>query len=172
MKSLVATVLKGTLDSVVEQSRAHVVDKLKDGDVVDQKILSLIVNEMESNVLKLDAGAKTDLGASFSALKEGFIFLNTVLDEDQSCDDSRETSDEGGDAKGRVLYDSNTSAAFLSYTNSSLTEEMTKRQFSDLEDSRKVALSEAKKRFSEARHLATKAFNNNALTLLNRVHAM
>ena len=129
---------------------------------------------MESNVLKLDAGAKTDLGASFSALKEGFIFLNTVLDEDQSCDDSTETSDEGGEAKGRVSYDSNTSAAFLSYTNSSFTdhEEMTKRRFSDLEDSRKVALSETKKRFSEARHLATKAFNNNALTLLNRVHAM
>lgn len=63
-------------------------DKLKDGDVVDQKLRSWIVNEIESINLKLGAGAKSDLGASLSTLKEGFILLKTVLVKDQSCEDS------------------------------------------------------------------------------------
>ena len=147
-------------------------DKLKDGDVVDQKLRSWIVNEIESINLKLDAGAKSDLGASLSTLKEGFILLKTVLVKDQSCEDSTETSDEGGEAEGSLQSDLHTSTAKLSCITSVLTRTMKNLKISDLVDSKKEALFEAKKRFSEARVHATKAFSNEALTLADRVLAM
>ena len=147
-------------------------DKLKDGDVVDQKLFSWIVNEIQNINLKLDAGAKSDLGASLLTLKEGFILLNTVLVKDQSCEDSTETSDEGSEAEGSLQSDSHTSAAYLSCITSFLIGKMKNLQISNLVDAKKEALFEANKRFSEARVHATKAFSNKALTLVDRVLAM
>ena len=174
MVSLVTSILKDAFGFLVKKGRGYVADKLKDGDVVDQKLSSWILNEIESINLKLDAGAKSDLGASLSSLKEGFILLNVVLvKDDQSCDDSTETSDEGGEAEGTCLQsDSHTSAACLSCITSFFTGKMKNLQISNLGHSKKEALSEAKKRFSEARFHATKAFSNNALALLDRVLAM
>ena len=174
MVSIVSSILKDALGFLVKKGRGYVADKLKDGDVVDQKLSSWILNEIESINLKLDAGAKSDLGASLSSLKEGFILLNVVLvKDDQSCDDSTETSDEGGEAEGtRLQSDSHTSAACLSCITSFFTGKMKNLQISNLGHSKKEALSEAKKRFSEARFHATKAFSNNALALLDRVLAM
>ena len=149
-------------------------DKLKDGDVVDQKLFSWIVNEIQNINLKLDAGAKSDLGASLLTLKEGFILLNTVLVKDQSGEDRTESSDEGSEAEGGLQSDSqsHTSAAYLSCITSFLTGKMKNLQISNLVDAKKEALFEANKRFSEARVHATKAFSNKALTLVDRVLAM
>lgn len=147
-------------------------DKLKDGDVVDQKLFSWIVNEIQNINLKLDAGAKSDLGASLFTLKEGFILLNTVLVKDQSGEDRTETSDEGSEAEGGLQSDSHTLAAYLSCITSFLTGKMKNLQISNLVDAKKEALFEAKKRLREARVHATKAFSNKALTLVDRVLAM
>ena len=173
MVSIVSSILKDALGFLVKKGRGYVADKLKDGDVVDQKLSSWILNEIESINLKLDAGAKSDLGASLSSLKEGFILNVVLVKDDQSCDDSTETSDEGGEAEGTCLQsDSHTSAACLSCITSFFTGKMKNLQISNLGHSKKEALSEAKKRFSEARFHATKAFSNNALALLDRVLAM
>ena len=172
MVSIVTSILKDALGFFVKKGRGYVADKLKDGDVVDQKLRSWIVNEIESINLKLGAGAKSDLGASLSTLKEGFVLLKTVLVKDQSCEDSTETSDEGGEKEGSLQSDLHTSAAKLSCITSVLTRTMKNLKISDLVDSKKEALFEAKKRFSEARVHATKAFSNEALTLADRVLAM
>ena len=96
-----------------------------------------------------------------------------LVKDDQSCDDSTETSNEGGEAEGTCLQsDSHTSAACLSCITSFFTGKMKNLQISNLGHSKKEALPEAKKRFSEARIQATKAFSNNALALLDRVLAM
>lgn len=172
MVSIGTSILKDALGFLVKKGRGYVADKLKDGDVVDQKLCSWIVNEIEGINLKLDAGAKRDLGASLSILKEGLILLNTVLVKDQSCEDSTETSDEGGEAEGSLQSDPHTSAAKLSCITSVLTGKMKNLQISNLVDSKKEALFEANKRFSEARVHATKAFSNKALTLVDRLLAM
>ena len=172
MVSIGTSILKDALGFLVKKGRGYVADKLKDGDVVDQKLCSWIVNEIEGINLKLDAGAKRDLGGSLSILKEGLILLNTVLVKDQSCEDSTETSDEGGEAEGSLQSDPHTSAAKLSCITSVLTGKMKNLQISNLVDSKKEALFEANKRFSEARVHATKAFSNKALTLVDRLLAM
>ena len=172
LKSFAATVLKGTLSLLVEIGQGYVADKLKDGDVVDQKLCSWIVNKVESIKSKLDAAAQSDLKTSFSLLKEGFIFLNTVLDKDQSCDDSTEISDEGHEAERSLRFDFDTSAARLRCYTSFSTREMKNLQISNLENSKSEALLQAKERFKEARVHATKAFHNNALPILDRVLAM
>lgn len=155
LKSFVATVLKGTFGLLVKKSGRYVADKLKDGDVVDQKVRSWIVREMEKISLKLDAEANSDLESSLSFLKEGIVILNTVL--------GTEISDEGGEAERSLQFDSNTSC---------LSEEMKNLQISDLKDSERKALLPAQKRFSEARNYATKAFNNTSLSPYHRVLAM
>lgn len=172
MVSIFTSILKDALGFLVKKSRGYVADKLKDGDVVDQKLFSWIVNEIQNINLKLDAGAKSDLGASLLTLKEGFILLNTVLVKDQSGEDRTETSDEGSEAEGGLQSDSRTSAAYLSCITSFLTGKMKNLQISNLVDAKKEALFEANKRFSEARVHATKAFSNKALTLVDRVLAM
>ena len=172
LTSFAATVMKGTLGLLDMKARRYVADNLRDGDVVEQKLCSLIVTKLESIKLKLDTGAQSVLKASFSSLKEGFIFLNTVLDKDQSGDDSTETSDEGSEAGRSLLSDSNTLAAYLRCNTSFLTEEMKNLEISNLADSQKRALIEAKKRFDEARFRAIEAFNNDALTILDRVLAL
>ena len=172
LTSFAATVLKGTLGLLDMKARRYVAGKLRDGDVVEQKLCSLIVTKLERIKLKLDAEAQSDLKASFSSLKEGFIFLDTVLDKDQSGDDSTETSDEGSEAGRSLPSDSNTSAASSGCNISSLIEEMKNLDISNLGDSQKRALIKAKKRFDEARAHAMLALNNDGLNILHRVLAM
>ena len=172
LTSFAATFIKGTLGLLDMKARRYVADNLRDGDVVEQKLCSLIVTKLESIKLKLDAGAQSVLKASFSSLKEGCEFLNTVLDKDQSGDDSTETSEEGSEAGRSLLSDSNTSEAYLGSNTSFLTEKMKNLEISNLADLQKRALLEAKKSFDEARFRAIGAFNNNALTTLDRVLAM
>ena len=54
----------------------------------------------------------------------------------------------------------------------SLVDEMRKLQLTNLDESGKEALVDAKKRFVDARRKATEAFNNEALTLSVRIRAM
>ena len=170
LESFVATVLKGTLGLLVKKGRGYAAGKLRDGDVVEQKLCSWIATKVDIIKWKLDAAAQSDLRASLSYFKEGLLFLDTVLDKDQSCDDSTEISDEGNEAKGSLRFGNNTSAAYLSCNTSFSTREMENLQISNLGKLKRM--SEANESFKEARRFATKAFYNNALPLLNRVLAM
>ena len=84
MSAVVTTVLKGTLDILVKKGRKVAVEKLKDGDVTNEKLKNWIVDEIDSINSKLDAMAKKDLRASISFFKEGLVFLNNAM-ETKTC---------------------------------------------------------------------------------------
>ena len=84
MSAIVTTVLKGTLGFLIKKGRKAAVERLKDGDVTNEKLKNWIVDEIDSINSKLDAMAKKDLGASISFFREGLVFLNNAM-ETKTC---------------------------------------------------------------------------------------
>ena len=84
MSAIVTTVLKGTLGFLIKKGRKAAVERLKDGDVTNEKLKNWIVDEIDSVNSKLDAMAKKDLGASISFFREGLVFLNNAM-ETKTC---------------------------------------------------------------------------------------
>ena len=63
MSSLVAAVFKATMGLLVDKRREAAAERLKEGDVTDQKFRGLIVQEMDDIKSKLDGLSRKDLRA-------------------------------------------------------------------------------------------------------------
>ena len=151
MSSIATAVLKATIGWLLDKGRDKAAEKLKDGDVTDQKFRGLIVREIDDIKDKLDELSLKDLGASISSFKEGIVLLYEVFN------------------KARILRNeyeaANAQAACAeAFT---LAEELT-----DLDEPAKRKLSSAKERFRHAREKASEAFNNKGLKISDRILAM
>ena len=168
MSAFVTVVLKGTLGFLVKKGRQRAAKKLKDGDVTDQELRSWIVDEIDNVNSKLDAIARSDLGASISFFKEGLVFLNKVkykkIDEVSTQPPVsyfkkrtwlNKATTKSGDSSVRKMF--------------SLSEDLEVLNATSLDEE---ALADAKKRFDDARREATKAFNSEALSPSDRILAM
>ena len=149
MSSIATAVFKLTVGMLVNKGRDKAAEKLKDGDVTDQIFRDLIIREIDDIRSKLDGLARKDLQASIIFFKEGIELLYQVFD------------------KARITSDTTTyHKAF------SLVKEMKKLELTGLDESATMLLSDAKKRFKDARRRATDAFANEALKTADRVLAM
>ena len=157
MSSIATAVFKATIGLLVNKGRDKAAEKLKDGDVTDQKFRGLIVREIDDIKDKLDGLSRKDLGASISSFKEGIVLLYEVFNK----------------ARLRNEYGAATAPAVCveAFT---LAEEMIMLELTDLDgsDSAKRKLSSAKKRFRHARKKASEAFNNEGLKISDRILAM
>ena len=88
MPSIFKAILTGTLGLLVKKGRQTLAEKLKDGDATEQQLRSWIIEEFDNVNSKLDAMARSDLGASISFFKEGLVFLNKAMDFEPSADTS------------------------------------------------------------------------------------
>lgn len=173
MSAIVTTVLKGTLGFLIKKGQQSASEKLKDGDVTDEQIRKWIVEEFDNVNTKLDDMARIDLGASISFFKEGLVFLSKVMDAvnagGQIC--SNAVPVEAGEGKNVKRTNAEiTELAARGVEALSLIGEGLK--LNKLDEEGKEAISDAKKRFDEARVEATKAFNNKLLTTSDRILAM
>ncbi|XP_078378088.1 uncharacterized protein LOC144661262 [Oculina patagonica] len=155
MSSIVTAVFKATIGLLVNKGRDKAAEKLKDGDVTDQKFRDLIVREMDDIKSKLDGLSRKDLLASISFFKEGIELLYEVFDKARSRSEY-----------GAVTAQAACAEAF------SLSEGMRTLKLTDLDESAAKALTNAKERFKKAREKATEAFNNEALETSDRILAM
>ena len=153
----------------MKKGRQSLSEKLTHGDVTNQRLRSWIVHEIDDVKSKLDAFAKRDLKTSVSFLKEGLVLLGKVITTKhggQSCTETGPDAVEGEAKKpGACLRVTEVTAAGVNILN--LAEEMRELNLTDLDDEGKEALSDAKKRFDNARCAATEAFNNDALIARN-----
>jgi len=156
MSSIVIAVFKETVGLLVRKGRNKAAEKLKDGDVTNQKFRGLIIREIDDIKSRLDGLARKDLLASISFFKEGIELLYEVFDK------ARSRSERAGTVETQAACDE----AF------SLVEGMRKLELSGLDESITRALSDAKERFKDARREATRAFANEALELSDRILAM
>ena len=155
MSSIATAVFKATIGLLVNKGRDKAAEKLKEGDVTDQKFRGLIVREIDDIKSKLDGLSRKDLGASISSFKEGIVLLYEVFNK----------------ARIRNEYGAATAQAACAEA-FTLAEEMTMLELTDLDESAKRKLSSAKERFKHAREKASEAFNNEALKTPDRILAM
>ena len=153
MSSIVTAVFKATVGLLVKKSRDKAAEKLKDGDVTDQKFRGLIVREIDEIKTKLDGLSRKDLKASISFFKEGIELLYEVFNKAKPT--SRAVNSQGAFVESFSLVDG--------VRNLDLT---------GLAESATRALSNAKERFRDARRKATEAFNNETLETSDRILAM
>ena len=164
MSSLATAVFKATIGLLINKARDTAAEKLREGDVTDQKFRGLIVREIDQINSKLDGLAKKDLLSSISAFKEGIAILFDVFDKANKGVKEPEVN-VTGQAAAEVVTSAQAKAV-------SLANKLANLLLIDLDESSKELLSDAKERFKEARSKARDAFNNEALDTPDRILAM
>ena len=72
MTSIIVDVFTVTIGFLVNEGRSKAAEKLKDSDVTDQKLRSLIVDEIEEMKAKLNGLSRKDLLAAIDSFRVGF----------------------------------------------------------------------------------------------------
>ena len=155
MSSLITAVFKATIGLLVNKGRDKLAEKLNKGDVTDQKFRGLIVREIDEIKSKLDGLARKDLKTSISHFKEGIELLYEVFESARPSSEHRIITEQAASVEAFPL-----------------TRKMRKFELTSMDEAATRLLSAAKERFKDARREATKAFNNEALELPDRLLAM
>ena len=162
---LLKSMFKATIGFLVNKGRSLTAERLKDGDVADEKFRQLIVREMDDIKGKLDGLAGKHLAASISFLKDGVVHLGKVLDvETARKEGSDVVSTQADGAVGAIDREGKTVLLAA--------KEMNNLHLTGLNEAAQEALSGAKKRFEDTRRKATEAFGNSALRTSDRLLAM
>ena len=166
MSSIETFLFKATIGWLVNKGRDVTAEKLKEGDVTDKKVRDLIVREVEDIKSKLDGLSRKDLLAAVDSFETGVRFLFQALDVKSSGEASAATekTSVGIKEENVDLADVVRIVSFAS--------EMEKIQKIDLDEATKIKFSQAEKRFKMAREEATKASNNEALEVFDRITAI
>ena len=159
MSSIITAVFKATIGLLVNKGRDKAAEKLKDGDVTDQKFRGLIVREIDDIKSQLKGLARKDLLASISFFKEGIELLYEVFGK------ARQEREHGTIKEEEAAGTASAEAV-------SLAKGMRRLELTNVDESATRALANAKDRFKDARRKATEAFANEALELSDRVLAM
>ena len=155
MSSIVTAVFKATIGLIVNKGRDKAAERLREGDITEEKFRSAIVREIDDIKSKLDGLSKKDLLASISFFEEGIELLYEVFDKARCRSEDDEVSVRAACAEAFALA-----------------EGMRNVELTGLDESATMALANAKERFKDARREATRAFKNEALTTSDRIMAM
>ena len=138
-------------------------ERLKEGDVADQKIRDLIVREVEDIKSKFDGLSRKDLLAAVDSFKTGIRYFFEALDvKPMSSQASAGITDEN-------LSEHDLEGAMKTV---SVAAEMRKLEEMDFNETVKNNFLQAKKRFEMARKKATEASNNEGLKIFDWITAI
>ena len=161
MSEIVTSLLKAVAGFLVNKARDRAAEKLKEGDVTDNKIRELIQREITDVKSKLDALSRKDLLTAIDAFQVGVRYLYQALDIDsetiRSATYTKETLMNATEAPAL------TAAIERGIKNVGITE---------FGAEAKDLLLQTKERFKMAREEATRAFNNEALDTPHRITAI
>ena len=160
MSSIITAVFKATFGLLVNKARDKVAEKLKEGDVADKRIREIIQREIDDIKSKLDGLARNALLAAIDAFEAGVKYLYQAVDADAVV------------AMAGARERANEASSTPTVNTVALATEMGKVELTELNEETKRALSHAKERFKMAREEATRAFNNEALSTLDRIKAI
>ena len=160
MSSIITAILSSTVGFLCGKARDKAANKLKDGDLADEKLREIIVQDLTDIKSKLDCLSLKDLDSSYSFLEEGVTFLNAALDKSS---DEEKTIEGPSNEATRVVNDS---ASGVLNTVLSLPRAIERLKIS----SEKLFVS-AEDCFKASRESATHAFNNKSLSIKDRIMA-
>ncbi|KAL9967078.1 hypothetical protein ACROYT_G025241 [Oculina patagonica] len=156
--SLSLVVFKHVIGLGYEKGRLWAAKHFENGDVENKFIRDLILTELDKVKSMLQKQAHGDLLASIKHFKTGLEYLNDVLSKDNSTAEEK---------RGSLQ----TSEFFADPDLATATENIKLLKLSELDESAKQKLKEAKKRFEDSRKKATDAFSNKGLKMFDRVLA-
>ena len=172
MSAIISAVLKGTIGLIVKKGRDVAAEKLKDGDVTDQKLRGLIVSELNDIKGKLDALSQKDLKAAVDFFGTGLKNLNGAVVAMRGAN----VSVEAGEVSERNEEEDFDELALPSDTDPGKTIAVAagirNMQLTELDETTKSLLSKAKEKFRLAVEYTTHACNNEALSTLDRITAI
>ena len=172
MSAIISAVLKGTIGLIVKKGRDVAAEKLKDGDVTDQKLRGLIVSELNDIKGKLDALSQKDLKAAVDFFGTGLKNLNGAVVAMRGAN----ASVEAGEVSERTEEEDFEELALPSDTDPGKTIAVAagirNMQLTELDETTKSLLSDAQENFRLAVENATHACNNEALSTFDRITAI
>ena len=157
MSSIVTSVFNATIGWLVNKERDVTAERLKEGEMADQKIRNLIVREVEDINSKLERFSRRDLLEAVDLFKTGIKYLFEAFDVKPSDQASVGITDEN-------LSENDLEKAMTTVSAGKL-EKM------DFNETMKNFFFQAQKRFKRARHKAATASHNEALKIFERITA-
>ena len=161
MSAIVTSLFEALMGLLVNEARDRAAKKLKDGDVMEQKIGELIQRDIDDIKLKLDALLRLDLLTAMDKFETGFRCLCQVLEIDYN----RVTS-------ALFTNEPSVNAPNAPALTSAIEQGERNLGIKEFGDEAKRLLRQGKRSFRVARESATKAFNNEALDTVHRIAAI
>ena len=147
---------------MIQRKKALEVLRKVDSDVADEDFRRFILTEIDNVRVQVDRESRVDLNTSHYHYKEGLAQLNETLNKAGVV--KKSGTAKRPDCVGRTTF----------YTDDEFDPTSDDRKVlnrADLEKSAEKALEQAKKAFSYASRVATRAFNNANLDVSERVEA-
>ncbi|XP_046858438.1 uncharacterized protein LOC124451890 isoform X1 [Xenia sp. Carnegie-2017] len=171
MSSFISAILKLTVGVICNKIRDKTAENLKDGDVTDAKLREFVVGKLNDIKTKLEALSRKNLLSSYDFLDQG---IRLLLD----CIENSQQLKEGEQEKLRNLTQGNQVDSSLISSNQSSERSKDFDQEHKLDEAFKTLsiespgqLKTAVEKFKKAGERATDAFNNESLSIEDRIFA-
>ena len=172
MSAIISAVFKATIGLIVDKGRDVAAERMKEGDVTDQKFRSLIVRDLKEIHGKLDALSQKDLNAAIDFFETGLGCLYKAVDTMRSANVSlgaakvSERNEEDDFKQVTLSSDTDPEKTLV------LADGIRNMQLTELDETTKSLLSDALEKFRLAVEDATHACNNEALSTFDRITAI
>ena len=172
MSAIISAVFKATIGLIVDKGRDVAAERMKEGDVADQKFRSLIVRDLKEIHYKLDALSQKDLNAAVDFFETGLGCLYKAVDTMRSANVSlgaakvSERNEEDDFKQVTLPSDTDPEKTLI------LADGIRNIQLTELDETTKSLLSDALEKFRLAVEDATHACNNEALSTFDRITAI
>ncbi|KAM7451591.1 hypothetical protein ABFA07_000914 [Porites harrisoni] len=169
MSAIISAVFKATIGLIVDKGRDVAAERMKEGDVADQKFRSLIVRDLKEIHYKLDALSQKDLNAAIDFFETGLGCLYKAIDTMRSANVSlgaakvSERNEEDDFKQVTLPSDTDPEKTLV------LADGIRNMQLTELDETTKSLLSDALEKFRLAVEDATHACNNEALSIFDRI---
>ena len=175
MSAILTTVFKFTIGLAAAKARDALADRLKGGDVADEKFRNLIASDLKDIKSRLEALSRKDLEAAVEYFDTGLRYLSNAVSYGRHNDTATRKAAQESERNNEKHFDELTLTKATSPENSvvRLTAGIQNLQLNEfVDEAAKTALFDAKKRFGKARKKATKACTLGELSTLDRITAI
>ena len=171
MSAIISAVFKATIGLIVDKGRDVAAERMKEGDVTDQKFRSLIVRDLKEIHNKLDALSQKDLNAAVDFFETGLGCLYRAVDTMRSANvtlGAAQVSERNEEEDFKQI----TLPSDTDPEKTVLADGIRNMQLTELDETTKSLLSDAQEKFRSAVENATHACNNEALSTFDRITAI
>ena len=172
MSAIISAVFKATIGLIVDKGRDVAAERMKEGDVADQKFRSLIVRDLKEIHNKLDVLSQKDLKSAVDFFETGLACLYKAVDTIRSANVSlgaAKVSKRNEEEKVEEITlpsDTDPGKAIV------LADGIRNIQLTELDETTRSLLSDAQESFRLAVEYTTHACNNEALSTFDRITAI